>query len=62
METYAQEQGMNQSERRQFADELADRLIADIEADNNQDIFDELDAMGVPNYPACETYAEHGDE
>jgi hypothetical protein len=62
VETYAQEQGMSQSERRQFLNELSDRLMADIEADNNKGFLDELGAMGVPSYPACEAYAEHGDE
>jgi hypothetical protein len=62
LDTYAQEQGMNLSERMQFADELADRLYADNEADSQQAFLDELDAMGVPRYPACEAYAKHGDE
>ncbi len=50
MDTYAVDQNMDKQEANEFADELADRLIGDMEAGGSKDVDDIMDDMGVPSY------------
>ena len=52
MDTYAAEQNMDDQDANRFADELADRLIEDMEAGGHKDVDDIMDDMGVPAYEA----------
>ncbi len=50
IQTYAIEEGMDAQGSQVFAEEMADRLVEDMEAGGNKDVGDILDDMGVPAY------------
>jgi hypothetical protein len=52
MNTYIADENMDKAEENAFVDEIADRLIQDIEADGNKNVNDVMDDMGVPAYEA----------
>lgn len=52
-DAYMAEQGMDAAEQEAFANELADRLIEDIEAGGDKKMGDIMDEMGVPAYEEC---------
>ena len=50
IQAHALEEGMDAQASTAFGDEMADRLIEDMEAGGNKDVGDILDDMGVPAY------------